>query len=79
MIHKARHLNDLPNTDNYQFYGIEKDGTVRDCTVTKDAKGLHRVTGAKFTDLIAWLPLNYLQNSDYFTPQTTITPYLLNL
>lgn len=79
MIHKARSLSDLPNTENYKFYGIEKDGTVRECIVNKDEKGLHRVTGAKFADLIAWLPLNYLQNPDYFTPQTTKTPYLLNL
>ena len=79
MIHKARHLNDLPNTENYEFYGIETDGTVKKCNVYRDAKGLHRVEGAEYKNLIAWLPLNYLSNNDYFTAQTVKTPYLLNL
>lgn len=49
-----RELRDIPNRAGYIFIGITKDGTQHQCEVYKDDKGLHRVKGAKFTDLAGW-------------------------
>lgn len=62
MINKAQHPKNLPNKEGFKFYGIQIDGTVIECEVYKDDKGLHRIKGMAYNLLKAWLPLYYKTN-----------------
>lgn len=44
----------LPNSDGFRFLGYNTDGQKFRCEVVKDANGLHRVEGMKFSEMIGW-------------------------
>ena len=45
---------DLPNRDGYKFTGVTHTGERVPCHVVKGPDGIHRVAGAKLTDLAGW-------------------------
>ena len=51
---KLKPLAFLPNTAGFSFTGITKDYRRISCTVVF-TDGLHRVSGASFSELIGWL------------------------
>jgi len=57
-ITRIRALSELPNTVDFEFVGIRKDGTHAECYVKKNAQtGTYEIAGdAKFENLLGWIP-----------------------
>lgn len=53
MMTKVQSLAWLPNTHNFPFWGVLKDGTRVRCRVVRHGGG-YRVEGAVYADLTGW-------------------------
>ena len=53
MINKIIKKQDIPNTENFEFYAVMADGTIFEDKVYKTNLGLHKTT--HFTNMIGWI------------------------